>query len=365
MDSKAKKISFQKVEEKENSIPTLIQKGEIDDIKKILEEDPSVINKTSRFGKFHNRTLLFVAISFQRIEVAKLLLEKGAAKNLKNSKEKETCLHRATRLQNLELVKLLLEHKANRKLKDKHGLRPLDIAKRLYRDCLSKDRRQKLKEIINELQIIDTCSTNRIRESEESRDDRETSLSDLFSNSTSLEDSNCSFTDQDISIAIAKNDDSSVAKYLSASGNPNFINSRSHSLLECAFASKNEKIVELLLRSGADPNTQFSFGSRPLHRACSFRMVSSVKILLEMGANPTLKDNKNRDPMSRIRVLRSKNMSTKKSEKIRDDFNIMKKLIKQKLDEWDTGNIQNEIDKISILEDKPSDINNFDTLKLD
>ena len=78
---------------------------------------------------------------------------------MKNSKEKETCLHRATRLQNLELgwfsnqsdhgkffsanqkalienlelVKLLLSYKANRKLKDKHGLRPIDIAKRLYR----------------------------------------------------------------------------------------------------------------------------------------------------------------------------------------------------------------------------------------
>ena len=192
------------------------------------------------------------------------------------------------------------------------------------RDCTSKDRRQKLKEIINELQIIDTCSTNQ-RKSDESRDDRETSLSDLFSNSTSLEDPNRSFTDHDISLAIAKNDESTVTKYLSASGNPNFINPRNHSLLECAFASKNEKIVELLLRAGAgkyffrfrrpnadnrdtssyysilDPNTQFSFGSRPLHRACSYRMVSSVKTLLEMGANPTLKDNKNRDPMSRIR----------------------------------------------------------------
>ena len=110
-----------------------------------------------------------------------------------------------------------------------------------------------MKEIINELQIIDTCSTNR-RKSDESRDDRETSLSDLFSNSTSLEDPNRSFTDHDISLAIAKNDESTVAKYLSASGNPNFINSRNHSLLECAFASKNEKIVELLLRAGAGKN---------------------------------------------------------------------------------------------------------------
>ena len=110
-----------------------------------------------------------------------------------------------------------------------------------------------MKEIINELQIIDTCSTNQ-RKSDESRDDRETSLSDLFSNSTSLEDPNRSFTDHDISLAIAKNDESTVAKYLSASGNPNFINSRNHSLLECAFASKNEKIVELLLRAGAGKN---------------------------------------------------------------------------------------------------------------
>ena len=108
-----------------------------------------------------------------------------------------------------------------------------------------------MKEIINELQIIDTCQSTNQRKSDESRDDRETSLSDLFSNSTSLEDPNRSFTDHDISLAIAKNDESTVAKYLSASGNPNFINSRNHSLLECAFASKNEKIVELLLRAGA------------------------------------------------------------------------------------------------------------------
>ena len=33
-------------------------------------------------------------------------------------------------------MKLLLSHKANRKLKDKHGLRPIDIAKRLYRHGL-------------------------------------------------------------------------------------------------------------------------------------------------------------------------------------------------------------------------------------
>ena len=41
LDSKAKKISFHKVEEKENSIPTLIQKGDLDDIKNLLENDPS------------------------------------------------------------------------------------------------------------------------------------------------------------------------------------------------------------------------------------------------------------------------------------------------------------------------------------
>ena len=75
---------------------------------------------------------------------------------------------------------------------------------------------------------------------------------------------NC-FTDQDISLAIAKNDEKAVAKYLSASGNPNYINSRNHSLLECAFASKNEKIVELLLHAGAgnkiDPYCLIHFSS--------------------------------------------------------------------------------------------------------
>ena len=41
--AKAKKISFQKVEEKESSIPTLIQKGEISEIKKLLDDNPSGI----------------------------------------------------------------------------------------------------------------------------------------------------------------------------------------------------------------------------------------------------------------------------------------------------------------------------------
>ena len=55
------------------------------------------------------------------------------------------------------------------------------------RDCSSKERRQKLKEIINELQIIDT-STKNLPPNDESRDDRESTLSELFTSSTSLED---------------------------------------------------------------------------------------------------------------------------------------------------------------------------------
>ena len=59
--------------------------------------------------------------------------------------DRETALHRATRLQNLDLVKLLLEYKADRKIKDKHGLRPVDVVKKLYR---------KLSEIIRHSQSL-------------------------------------------------------------------------------------------------------------------------------------------------------------------------------------------------------------------
>ena len=59
--AKAKKISFQKVEEKENSIPTLIQKGEIEDIKKLLEDDPS--GKGSMKNRTHVVTILRVNFS--------------------------------------------------------------------------------------------------------------------------------------------------------------------------------------------------------------------------------------------------------------------------------------------------------------
>ena len=71
--AKAKKISFQKVEEKENSIPTLIQKGEIEDIKKLLEDDPS--GKGSTNNETHLGTILRV-VQTQAILILKSMSER-------------------------------------------------------------------------------------------------------------------------------------------------------------------------------------------------------------------------------------------------------------------------------------------------
>ena len=149
----------------------------------------------------------------------------------------------------------------------------LDVVKRLYRDARKKDEKKKLRQMVTELSIIDTGVT----EPTPKKDEHQLSV---MLGGASLADK---VETNDISLAIASGDLGAVSVYLGAGHNPNFVNERGHSLLQCAFAAKNETIVEMLLKNGAgkifsnftlslkifkDPNRPFSHGSLPLHRAC-------------------------------------------------------------------------------------------------
>ena len=125
------------------------------------------------------------------------------------------------------------------------------MVKRLYRDAKGKDAKIKLKELVNELQIVNTGSPF----INDSRQSDEHNLSGLLS-STSLETKE---PITDLSLAINSGDIASVSVYLCSGGDPNYVNCRGHSLLQCAFAAKNETIVEMLLKKGAGKN-HFRFG---------------------------------------------------------------------------------------------------------
>ena len=90
----AKKISFQKLEERENSAPKIIQTGSLKEIQDLVDENPQgiwvstlvycncllfkqsivdcivypriVVNKLTRFGRFCTHSLLYIATSSQR-----------------------------------------------------------------------------------------------------------------------------------------------------------------------------------------------------------------------------------------------------------------------------------------------------------
>ena len=155
-------------------------------------------------------------------------------------------MHRATRLQDTNMVRILLEAGASRKIKDRHGLRPIDVVKRLYRDAKGKDAKIKLRELVNELQIVNTGGPF----INDSRQPDDHNLSGLLSH-TSLETKE---PVTDLSLAINSGDIASISVYLCSGGDPNYVNCRGHSLLQCAFAAKNETIVEMLLKKGAGKN---------------------------------------------------------------------------------------------------------------
>ncbi len=74
------------------------------------------------------RTALIHACIFNRLELAKKLVELGSDINIKDYSQK-TALHCATVVGNSELVALLLSHHANVNAQDKRGFTALDFAK--------------------------------------------------------------------------------------------------------------------------------------------------------------------------------------------------------------------------------------------
>ncbi len=60
--------------------------------------------------------------------------------------------------------------------------------------------------------------------------------------------------------------------------------------------ARQVKIIELLLRAGADINAQDKNGATPLHRAVRTRTAAGVHCLLKTGADPTLRNNSGSTP---------------------------------------------------------------------
>lgn len=85
--------------------------------------------------------------------------------------------------------------------------------------------------------------------------------------------------------------------------NINFVTEQGFSLLLIATESNQYKIMELLLKKGADPNIIGLNGRAPLHIA-SQEQISYVKLLLEYGAHVNVLDKDNWTPLRQSIICR-------------------------------------------------------------
>ena len=106
----------------------------------------------ARLGKYQQCSLLYLAVSSNRQEVVEYLLKKRPKTlNTKNGKERETALHRAVRSLQLSTVSSLLTSGASMVTKDKHGLKPVDIAMRMYKESKSAEVKKSAEKIVKAL----------------------------------------------------------------------------------------------------------------------------------------------------------------------------------------------------------------------
>ena len=105
-----------------------VQDGDLEKVKKMLDEEPNSIRLLANSKDRYGNTLLFLAVLDGKIEMAKCLIDNGADVDMKSTSDGATPLHLAAIYGEIEIVKSLIDNGAQVDLKDPVGSTPLHCA---------------------------------------------------------------------------------------------------------------------------------------------------------------------------------------------------------------------------------------------
>lgn len=236
-----------------------INKGDISRLKKLLDETS---NSSAVNGKICGNPPLMYAAFYGRLDMCRLLLDRGAEIDMMNASG-ATALMWAVKEHRIPVVKFLVEHQANVNVMDKKGFSPLHYAVKLPNP----------KEALEVVKLL----------AEAGADVNQAS----FSSSEGTSDNMGSTV---LHEAAAQGNTDLLRVLMDFGADFNKEDSKRRTALHKATSRNHVQAVKELLECGADPNIQDCSGRTPLMWACFFGYVQCVSLLLERGADTSLED---------------------------------------------------------------------------
>jgi ankyrin repeat protein len=243
------------------------ERGDMDEIRKIVEERPELVNHQSFAHSY--MTPLHIAIQKDNFEMVRFLLSKGANPNV-NDFVKEP-LFDAVIWGNGEIVKLLLDYGADANVKNQEGEDTFLIALKEGRHDLAGILAESADNQINYAAWLGDLETCR----------------DILQKEPSLANHKGLGGRTPLHIASLANQEKMVEFLLSQEANIEGTTDMGRTALHCAAFSGGQKVAEFLLSKGANVKARSGDYNNytPLHVAAEENNVIVAKILLEYGAN--------------------------------------------------------------------------------
>jgi len=234
-----------------------------------------------------DKTPLHYAAERGDVEIVRLLLEKGADLNARDYMG-QTPLHEATKNGHVDVVKLLLEHGANPNIRDEESMTPTPLHYATERGDMK----------IVELLLEHGANPNALAFA----DWRKVTPLYYAAEKGYIEivrllvrrGANIGIDKSPLYVATAKGHVHVVEFLLQQVADPSTV---VNDLLITASGYGSTEVVRLLLERGANPNAKDKDGETPLHEAAKNGHVDVVKLLLEKGADLNARDYMGRTPL--------------------------------------------------------------------